>query len=98
MAANDELRIPDEATKDADSFEILRVWIANKGQHVCLRGGVWDNPAYWGMMLADLARHIAEYHHQAEGFDRGEVLMRLKAGFDAEMAEPTDKPSGRLET
>ena len=58
MAENDQLIVPGAAKADAQSFELLRVWVANKGQHVSLRGGVWNDPAAWGLMLADLARHI----------------------------------------
>jgi Domain of unknown function (DUF5076) len=48
MADRDQLLIPDAAKTDPKSFELLRVWIANKGQQVSLRAGVWKDPAPWG--------------------------------------------------
>ncbi len=33
MADGDELTIPDAAKKDPKLFEILRMWVADKGQH-----------------------------------------------------------------
>src|SRR5690348_13029254 len=72
MSDTDQLLIPNAAAKDPESFELLRVWIANKGQHVSLRTGVWRDPSAWGILLADLARHVANSYEQEEG------LVRLK--------------------
>jgi len=37
MAERDQLIIPLAARADADSFELLRVWITKKGQHISMR-------------------------------------------------------------
>lgn len=95
MADSDQLLIPDAAKTDPRSFELLRVWIANKGQHVSLRVGVWRDPAAWGIMLADLAKHIVNSYAQDMALDRLKTLQRIKAAFDAELAKPTDDPTGQ---
>ena len=95
MAHSDQLLIPDAAKNDPRSFDVLRVWVANKGQHVCLKVGVWNDPAAWGIMLADLARHIVNSYEQDAALDRLQTLQRIKAAFDAEMKSSTDTPSGR---
>lgn len=96
MADSNQLQIPGEARNDRKSFELLRVWIANQEQHISLRAGVWDDPAAWGMMLADLAGHIANSFEQGAGVDRLEALEQIRAGFDAEFDSPTDELSGEL--
>ena len=96
MADKDQLLIPDSAKTDPRSFELLRVWVANKGQHVSLRAGVWKDPAAWGLMLADLARHVADSYQQVAGFDRLQTLQRIKAALDAEFGSPTNEPSGQI--
>lgn len=96
MADRDQLLIPDAARKDPKSFELLRVWVANGGQHVSLSAGAWNDPAAWGIMLADLARHVANSYQQDQGADRLQVLQRIKAGFEAELSSPTDDPSGHI--
>lgn len=97
MADTDELLIPDAAKRDTKSFELLRIWIAEKGQHVSLRTGVWKDPAAWGVMLVDLACHIANAHQQTEGRDKAEVLERIRAGLDAEFSKRTDTPTGKTQ-
>ena len=95
MAQSDQLLIPDAAKTDPKSFELLRVWVANKGQHVSLRVGVWSEPAAWGIMLADLAKHIVNSYEKDAALDRLKVLQRIKAAFDTELANATDEPTGR---
>ena len=96
MTDRDQLLIPDAARKDPKSFELLRVWVASKGQHVSLRAGVWNDPAAWGLMLADLARHVVNSYEQDSGFSPHETLQRIKAAFDLELTSPTDVPSGEI--
>lgn len=91
----DQLDIPEIALQDPTSFEVLRVWIANNGQHVNLRTAVWEDPFAYGVMLCDLMKHIANAYHQNEGRDWQETLQRIRAGLDAELASPTDRPTGR---
>ena len=95
MSKDDQLDIPDAALQDPKSFELLRVWIANKGQHVSLRTAVWNDPCAYGIMLCDLMKHITNAYHQNEGRDWLETFQRIKAGLDAELASPTDRPTGR---
>lgn len=95
MAEDSQLDIPATARQDPASFELLRVWIANKGQHVSLRTSVWSDPFAYGIMLCDLMKHIANAYHQNEGRDWHETFQRIKAGLDSELASPTDVPTGR---
>jgi len=91
------LDIPPVAQRDKTSFELIRVWIAEQNQHVSIRTGVWEDPAYWGMMLADLAQHIANAHSmQDDSIEFDTFLDRLRDGFDAEMDAPTDDAEGTI--
>jgi hypothetical protein len=96
MALNDQLVVPDAAKQDPNSFELLRVWVANNGQHVSLRPGVWSDPAAWGIMLADLAKHVVKCYCQDAGLEPHETLRRIKIALEAELGAPTDEPSGRV--
>lgn len=91
-----QLPIPSTAVNDSHAIELLRVWVAGGGQHISLATGLWSDPANWGIMLVDLAKHIANAYTQAEGMDHSAVLRRLREGFDAEWKSPTDEPTGKL--
>jgi Domain of unknown function (DUF5076) len=96
MPSKNELSIPEAAKNDPESLEVLRVWVANKGQHVSLRVGTWKDPFAWGILLADLARHLGNAYEQEQGLDSGETLKRIIAGMNAEMNSPTDIPTGSI--
>lgn len=90
-----ELQIPEAAKKDSEAVEILRIWIAGGSQHVSLKRGVWEDPAAWGLILADLGKHVANAY-AADGMDRAEALRRVYQGLQAEMESPTDDPPGGI--
>ena len=82
---------PPLAKTNAQAFEVLRVWAAPESpQQITLRP-VWDDPAAWGLLLVDIARHASQAY-AANGKDPKMVLARIRAGFDAEWGSPTDTP------
>jgi len=93
-----ELPIPEQALTDEQGFELARVWVANRAQHVSLRTEVWKDPATWGIMLVDLARHVARAYAQIEGRDQHEALDAIRQGMLAEFAKLTSKATGQVRT
>lgn len=97
MASNKALDPPPAATRDKAAFELLRVWVADQGQHVSLRSGAWEDPFAWGIVLADLARHIVNAESlNRKDFDSEAFLERILEGFNAEIESPTDEPEGEI--
>ncbi len=97
MAANKALDPPPVAIRDKASFELLRVWVAEQGQHVSLRSGAWEDPFAWGIVLADLARHIVNAESmQRKDVDKEAFLERILEGFHAEIESPTDEAEGEI--
>lgn len=90
------LPAPPAAAEHDDSFEMLRVWAAGGGQHVTLMPMPDGDPAIWGVFLADLVRHVANATAMSQELAVDDVLRRIKEGFDAEWADPTDWAEGRL--
>ncbi len=80
----DEIAAPPSARTDAQSFEVARIWIADNAPRVALRVDVWDDPAAWGVLLADVARHIAIAYSQSADHDAAAALERVLSGFRAE--------------
>jgi hypothetical protein len=89
-----ELIVPPDVKSDPGARELVRVWAAHGQQHVSIAAEAWDDPATWGIMLVDLARHIANFYHQERGMDPNAVLLRIKTLFDAEWESPTSDATG----
>jgi Domain of unknown function (DUF5076) len=92
-----ELGVPPAAKSDPASRELARVWAIHGEQHVVLRPEAWgEDAAPWGILLVDLARHIARAHEQLYGHPQAESLSRIRQLFDAEWQAPTDVPRGTI--
>jgi hypothetical protein len=92
-----QLPIPNAAESDSKAIELVRVWVAHGGQHVSLATNVWSDPAAWGIMLVDLAKHIASAYQQRNGDNFASILKRIREGLDAEWNTATDEPSGNIQ-
>jgi hypothetical protein len=70
------------------AMEVIRVWVAKRGQHVSLNPLVWKDPQAWGIVLADLAGHVANAYEQAVGLDRGGAMRKITDLLVAELINP----------
>src|ERR1700748_1534275 len=97
MATQKFLDPPPAAVRDRAAFELLRVWVAEQGQHVSLRSGAWEDPFAWGIVLADLARHIVNAEAMnKKNLDKEAFFERMIEGFHAEIESPTDEAEGEI--
>jgi hypothetical protein len=79
------------ATSSSQAVEVLRVWaVPGQPQQLTLRT-TWKDPGAWGLLLADVARHVAKAYEN-ESHRRAEVLKRIRQLLEAEFADPTDTP------
>lgn len=96
-----ELRIPPAAQTDKESWELLRVWVAEQGLHCSLKAGVYEakgiqEEVAWGTILADAARHIADALSSLGLRDSDTALAEIRRHFEAELDAPTSKRAGSL--
>ncbi len=85
------LETPPIARGDPQAVEVLRVWAApGSPQQLTLRT-TWRDAGAWGLLLVDVARHVAKAYAQ-EGQDPRVALARIREFFDAEWQSPTDEP------
>ena len=82
------LHIP-PAAMEQGGVEVLRAVIVDGGLHVSLRRA-FDDPEAWGMLIADVARHIARIYATEKKMPEAETVERIRAIFEAEMDAPTD--------
>jgi hypothetical protein len=88
MAAFEPLKVPPTALEKGGT-EVLRAAIVDGGLHVSLRRA-FDDPEAWGMLMADLARHVARIYATEMNMREEETLARVRGIFEAEMDAPTD--------
>ncbi|MEZ6190365.1 MAG: DUF5076 domain-containing protein [Phycisphaerales bacterium] len=74
------------------ALEIARIWIVDNKQVVSLSSANWEDPRAWGLMLVDLAKHVANVYEK-QGHNRHEVLAKIHQAFLAEWNHPTDEPT-----
>jgi hypothetical protein len=62
-----------------------------------LATGLWNDPGNWGVVLADLARHVARSYELTGKVDQTTALKRIRELFEAEWSHPTDEPTGNIQ-
>ena len=82
----DALHVPPEAF-DKGGVEVLRAVIIDGALHVSLRRA-FDDPEAFGMMIADITRHVGRIY--ADRFPEEQTVERIRAIYDAEMDAPSD--------
>jgi hypothetical protein len=85
------LHIPPTALEQG-GVEVLRAAIVDGGLHVSLRRA-FDDPEAWGMLIADVTRHVARIYASEDKFREDETIERIRAIYEAEMDAPTDPGS-----
>ena len=88
MATFEELKAPPTAMEKGGT-EVLRAAIVDGGLHVSLRRA-FDDPEAWGMLIADVARHVARIYRTESNMPEDRTIERIRNIFDAEMDAPTD--------
>jgi hypothetical protein len=89
-----ELLIPPAAEIAEDAYEIVRVWIAESKVLVSLLPEAWEDPAAWGLLLVDIARHVASALSEGNDGIRQEILTRIADGIRAEWQDDTGNTRG----
>lgn len=95
-----ERPIPEAALRDRDAVEMLRVWIAEKKLHCSMKIGMYKETMNiaeekaWGVILADIARHVSNALESGYGGSAAESLEKIQESFIKELTNPTSKASG----
>ena len=68
---------------------MLRVWVADDNRVVILSPAMWADLGALGLLLVDLAKHVAAAY-EAKGINRDAALQSIRAAMEAEWSHPTD--------
>jgi Domain of unknown function (DUF5076) len=93
------LVVPPAAQRDEHSIQMLSAWIAEKGLHCTLNIGFFeangrDEPGSWGLLLADLIRHIGNARQEEHGIEADHTVRAVLQALEAEMEHPTSPTTG----
>jgi hypothetical protein len=89
-----DLSVPSEVKGDAAAREVLRAWVANGGLVCSLRPETWPDVVGWGIVLADLTRHVANAVKDLRGEDPAVTMAKIREVYNSELADPTAEPTG----
>jgi len=93
------LVIPPAAQRDENAVQMLSAWIAEKGLHCTMNVGMWhasgqNEPAAWGVLLADVVRHLANAMQAERGIDTATSIENIVDSFLEELNDPSSAASG----
>ncbi len=89
MAGPTEQPIPPDALTNDKAVEVLRAFVVDGGLSISFTRA-FDDPAMWGMMLVDIARHAARVYEKEGAMSEAEAMARIVDMFEAELGSPTD--------
>ena len=91
-----ELAPPPKAKDNATAVELVRAWLVDNGLQCSLNiGGFGEQElTTWGILLSDIARHVANAHQQLNGSNATENLKEIAKHFNFEINTPTAPASG----
>jgi hypothetical protein len=84
----DALELP-TAAQEQGGFEVLRAAIVEGSLQVSLRRA-FDDPQVWGVLLADITRHVGRIYARETSVREEQVVEKVWAMFEAELERPTD--------
>ena len=89
-----QLPIPPDAISDTESVEIVRAWVVNGGLQCSLKIGIWEDIRCWGILLADIAKYVADAREKEGGFDTDETIALIREMFNNEIDNATCESEG----
>jgi len=94
------ISIPPAALEDDASVEMARVWVAKQGLHCVLNVGTYRDSDFreataWGVILADMARHISHaLRDNGLETDSESALAEIQESMIRELDQPTSDATG----
>ena len=76
------LDVPAEVDHATESLELVRAFAADSKLHVALAWDAWPEAGNWGILLVDLARHVANAREQELGGPAAQTLAEIRLAFE----------------
>ncbi|MGL6074167.1 MAG: DUF5076 domain-containing protein [Fimbriiglobus sp.] len=76
-----ELEVPADSLTADEAREALRVWVINEQLQTVISVGLFAEQTQWGILLAEVAQHIAQATKDVKGTEPNETLTSILKGF-----------------
>jgi len=83
---------PPPMVRNEDAHEVMRAAVLNNELHFSLLRGFAD-PAAWGLVFVDAARHVARVYAHEKLFSEDEAVDRIRAAFEEAIRQPPEGSS-----
>lgn len=83
---SNDLEVPDAVAGDGNYDEVLRVWIAQDSV-VSLRNIFGPDAKNWGMVIADIAVHIARMRLEQDDVPMEATFKAIEGGYLGRMSD-----------
>jgi Domain of unknown function (DUF5076) len=94
MKLSSQLPVP-PAQANKTAIELFRALVVNNDLQCSVRIGQGENePILWGVLISDVARHVADTLNKQSGCPQREVLEQIREVFNNELDAPTAATSG----
>jgi hypothetical protein len=95
MKLSSQRLVPPAAQANKTAIELLRAWVVNNGPQCSVRIGQGENePILWGVLISDVARHVADALNKQSGRPQRDVLEQIREVFNNELDAPRAATSG----
>jgi Domain of unknown function (DUF5076) len=95
MKLSSQRLVPPAAQATKTAIELLRAWVVNNGLQCSVRIGQGENePILWGVLISDVARHVADALNKQSGLPQRDVLEQIREVFNNELDAPRVATSG----
>ncbi len=84
-----QLAIPPGAFEVEGATGVFRAWAVDGGLDISFITA-FDEPSVWGLLLVDIARHVARGYERDGVCTQDAALDQIKAMLDSEWYRPTD--------
>jgi hypothetical protein len=84
-----EQPVPPDVEGREDAVEVLRAFVVDGGLSIAFMRA-FDDPAMWGMLLVDIARHAARSFEREGVMSADDAMAAIREMFEAELNRPTD--------
>lgn len=90
------LNPPPAARRSQESIEMVRAWIVDSELMCSLNVGVFgeNETITWGILLSDIARHIANALEESEGIPHERTLEAIVQSFNFEVRKTDSEANG----